>query len=284
MRRAVGIGEAIVQRGLEGLGYTARAVATTHGELHLLQARGSGRLPPVVLLHGLGSRGVDYLPVLARIRPHVRAVIAPDLLGHGRSGAPEVEHEAGALAAALAEGLTTFLDEPAIVYGNSLGGLLALRFALDRPSLVRGLYLASPAGGPSTADELAAMRTLLRLGSHGAALRFLDAIFHDPSPLRHLLALGVRRRFARATPQALIEELDETPAFTAAELASIAAPVHLFWGRGERLFPPSHLAFFREHLPPHAVIEEAHGFGHAPHLDDAAELSRRIVAFTRSTA
>lgn len=250
----------------------------------MLAADGSGTLPPIVLLHGIGSRAVDYLPIMQRLRPHTRAVLAPDLLGHGRSTSSDEGHEASELAAALTEALSESLDEPAIFYGNSLGGLLALRFALDRPMLVAGLYLASPAGAASTAAELAAMRRLFHLASHGAALRFLDAVFHDPAPLRHVLALAVRRRLAGATPRALLAELDETPAFQEGELATLKLPIRLFWGRGERLLPRSHLAYFRAQLPPHAEVEEAPGFGHSPQLDDAGALVQRLLDFAQKSA
>lgn len=264
------------------LGYSTHHTETEHGDVHFMRAKGRGKLPPIVLLHGLGSRGLDYFPLVRRLRSETRAVIAPDLLGHGRSGTPDVAHDVRALSEALSHSLAHALDEPAVVYGNSLGGLAALRFALDRPDLVRGLYLASPAGAASTAEELADLRELLAVDSHGSALRFLDAVFHEPAPLRHVLAFGLRHRFGAPTPRAILAELDETPAFTPEELGTIRAPIRLFWGRGERLFPPSHLEFFRAHLPPHTEIDEAHGFGHAPQLDDAGALASRILDFART--
>ncbi len=279
MRR---IGRALVGAGLQALGYTSHRASTDHGEVHFLRARGRGALPPVVLLHGLGSRGIDYWGLNRLLRPEVRAVLAPDLLGHGRSAVADVAHDAAALTGALGAALAHALDEPAVVYGNSLGGLCALRVAIDRPELVRGLFLASPAGAASSADELEELRQRLSVGSHGDAVRFLDTVIHDPSPLHLVLAFGLRHRFGAPTVGALVGELDTSPAFTRDELASIRAPIHLFWGRGERLFPPSHLEFFRASLPAHTVVEEAVGFGHAPHLDDVEGLARRLVAFART--
>ena len=61
-------------------------------------------------------------------------------------------------------------------------------------------------------------------------------------------------------------------------------PIHLVWGRSERLMPPTHLAFFKDSLPPHATIEEPEGMGHCAHLDDAAALAGKIVAFAQRTA
>src|SRR5678815_2871498 len=116
------------------LGYESRRVATTDGPVHVLDARGDGDLPTVVLLHGLGSWSVDYLPLFSRLRRHVRRIVAPDLLAHGHSGDPVPSGRLPALWDALAGALEATLDEPALVYGNSLGGLAALRLGIDRPA------------------------------------------------------------------------------------------------------------------------------------------------------
>lgn len=273
------VGRAVVRTGLRALGYTSHRAPTDDGDVHFLRAKGHGRLPPIVLLHGLGSQGLDYVSLGRRLRRDVRAVYAPDLLGHGDSSRRDVAHDGDTLTRALGAALAHALDEPAVIYGNSLGGLCALRFALDYPNLVRGLYLASPAGAASSSTELAELRELLAVRDHGEAVRFLDTVVHDPSPLHHVLAFGLRHRFGAATPQALIGELDESPALAPDALRTLRAPIHLLWGRGERLFPRSHLEFFRANLPPHTVIEEAIGFGHAPHLDDLEGLARKIVEF-----
>lgn len=46
----------------------------------------------------------------------------------------------------MTEALDALLPEPAIVCGNSLGGAVALHYALARPEKVLGLVLLSPAG------------------------------------------------------------------------------------------------------------------------------------------
>src|SRR5689334_1348304 len=103
------------------LGYESRRVATEAGDVHVIDARGEGTLPTVVLLHGLGSWSIDYLPLVAKLRKHVRRVVAPDLLAHGLSGDPRPSGELPPLWTALAGALDATLDEPAVVYGNSLG-------------------------------------------------------------------------------------------------------------------------------------------------------------------
>ena len=270
------LAEGALRAALAASGYTSRDVSTRGARVRIVEGRGGGKLPTVVLLHGLGSRGADYLPLLRRIRPHVRRVVAPDLPGHGASEVP-APFDLDACVSALVEALDATLDEPAVVFGNSLGGFSAIRFALERPSLARKLFLASPAGAPSSPDELERTLALLRVESHGHALRFLETVLHrEPGPFRHLVAWGLRRRFSAVRP--LIERVPHAPSFTPDELARLTMPVHLVWGRSERLLPPSHLAFFRAHLRG-ATIEEPHGFGHSPWLDDVSRVARRLIAF-----
>lgn len=266
--------EAAVRAGLAALGYESRDVC----RLHVVQAAGRGDLPTVVLLHGLGSRAADFLPLMQRLRPHVRRVVAPDFPGHGRSDAPGV-FDVASSTDALVRGLGDALDEPAVIYGNSLGGFSAIRFAGARPDRVRGLFLASPAGAPSTPDDFARFQSTLRMDTHATAVRFLETVVHDdPGAFRHLVAWAMRRRFEPVRP--LVDDMPTAPGLTAEEIQSLAVPVHLLWGKSERLLPAKHLDFFRAHLRD-ATIDHAHGFGHAPQLDDVDALARRLVDFTR---
>ena len=109
-----------------------------------------GEGPPAGLLHGLGgaaSNWVELAPVLARDH----RVIVPDLPGHGGSAAlaalPNLEPFADRVALVLEREQAV----PAVVVGHSLGCVVALRLAMRRPELVRGLVLISAAGiGSST--------------------------------------------------------------------------------------------------------------------------------------
>ena len=268
------VAEAALRAGLGALGYRSRDVRG----VRLIEAEGRGDGPPVVLLHGLGSRGADYLPLLQRLRPHVRRVGAPDCPGHGASPAPnpfDIGSSTLALVNALAEAV-----EPAVVYGNSLGGFSAIRFASTRPDRALGIFIASPAGAPSNADDFSQFQATLTVDTHAAAMRFLDkALTIDSAAVRHALAWFMRRRLAPV--RALVDDMPYAPGLTAEEVASLAMPVHLFWGRDERLLPAKHLDFFRTHLR-RATIEEAPGFGHSPHTDDVAAIARKLIDFARS--
>jgi pimeloyl-ACP methyl ester carboxylesterase len=71
---------------------------------------------------------------------------------------------------------------------------------------------------------------------------------------------------------------------TPQDLADLTMPTLLVWGREERILPPSHLAFFRDHLPDHAEIEEWPNFGHCGFLEQPTALCNRVIEFARRAA
>ena len=104
---------------------------------------GSGE--PLVLVHGLGGRAVDFAPMMpALARKH--RVFALDLLGYDGSDRPDVDYSV-----ALETGiLRQFLDNQGLtrvdLAGWSMGGWISLRFAAESPQRVRRLVLLDSAG------------------------------------------------------------------------------------------------------------------------------------------
>jgi pimeloyl-ACP methyl ester carboxylesterase len=198
---------------------------------------------------------------------------------HGFSDRPSELHPAR-LKHALVEAMDATLDEPAVVFGNSMGGIAAVHYALARPERVRGLILCSPSGAMMNEEELRRFFGTFALDTHGKALAFVDRLFARKNRMRHVFAWGVRTQFGDPEVRKLLSSTSPEDLLTPAQLASLRVPVLLLWGRDERILPRHHLEFFRRHLPPHARIEEPEGFGHAPYLDDASAVARRILAFT----
>ncbi len=121
-----------------------RTIPSGDVEIAVTEFPNPGR-PPVVLLHGVGSRGQSWWPVIDPLaaRFHLYQL---DLRGHGASGKPAagylMEHYAEDLDAAL-DALDLPGDETRIM-GHSLGGLVALSWASERPSRAAALVVEDP--------------------------------------------------------------------------------------------------------------------------------------------
>lgn len=111
--------------------------------------------PPVLLLHGFTGHGGSWAEAGKRFAAAGYHVQAPDLLGHGRS--PHPSNSTRYEMAHAADDLKSFLDGPAVgavhLLGYSMGGRLALFFALKYPELVRSLTLVGSSPGIASATE-----------------------------------------------------------------------------------------------------------------------------------
>ena len=116
--------------------------------LHL-HAWGSEDAEPVVCLHGVTGWG-GHFARLAGLALRDRRVLAPDLLGHGRSpSAPP-----WSLDAQIDAILGTVGTSPRTWVGHSYGGRIAWELAARRPELVERLVLLDPALVPGMEDVL----------------------------------------------------------------------------------------------------------------------------------
>jgi lipase len=97
----------------------------------------------VLAIHGLTGHGRRWRTLATRYLSDV-GVLAPDLLGHGRSSyaAPWT---IDANVAALATIVENEADGPVVVVGHSFGGAVALHLAAQCPDLVSGVVLLDPA-------------------------------------------------------------------------------------------------------------------------------------------
>ncbi|KAH8882148.1 hypothetical protein GQ53DRAFT_812250 [Thozetella sp. PMI_491] len=119
----------------------------------------------IVFVHGLGGSSEVYTPLVSALSLDSAATLhLYDFEGHGLSpthplSALSVESLAGDLAGVFAHaGISA--SNPATLVGHSLGSLVAIRFALDNPGLVKKLLLLGPP--PSPLPEAASQASFAR--------------------------------------------------------------------------------------------------------------------------
>lgn len=118
-------------------------VVDVHGVPIAIQEFANPGRSPVLLLHGIGSRGESWWPVIDRLAERFH-VIQVDMRGHGASGKPERGYLMDHYAADLETLIDTLgLDAPRIV-GHSLGALVTLVWASRYPARAAALVLEDP--------------------------------------------------------------------------------------------------------------------------------------------
>jgi 2-succinyl-6-hydroxy-2,4-cyclohexadiene-1-carboxylate synthase len=123
---------------------------THHGPQEASQA--------VLFLHGFMGAAANWTPIIERLGAGVRS-LAVDLPGHGAAtGRSERDYTMDGCAEALAATLDAEAVRRPIVVGYSMGGRLALHFALAYPECCRGLFLESASPGLGTPAQRADRR------------------------------------------------------------------------------------------------------------------------------
>ncbi len=247
----------------------------------------SGEGDPVVLIHGVGSFGRAWKPVVAAMRGQ-RDVIALDLPGFGHSPTLPigVEPNARALAAAVADFLSGLGIENAVVGGNSLGGWVALELA--RLGRARAVVGVSPAGFANRLESALGRAQLLGAGRAAQWRGLTEGLLRRPRG--RVLALGNLVGNPMQTPAAeaiaATRNLADSPAFEGTVNTithdrfsggdEIGVPVTLVWGtRDLILFPWQARRALRE--LPRARLVPLPGAGHVPMWDEPEAIARELL-------
>src|SRR5204863_3269273 len=105
----------------------------------------AGEGPAILLIHGIAGRSEQWLDSM-QLLAEDHTVVAPDLLGHGRSAKPRGDYSLGAYASGLRDLLVALDEPPATVVGHSMGGGIAMQLAYQFPERVERLALVGSGG------------------------------------------------------------------------------------------------------------------------------------------
>jgi pimeloyl-ACP methyl ester carboxylesterase len=119
------------------------------GVVRINYAEGPASGPPLLLLHGFTGRWQSFLPLLPvlSLRWHI---YAPDHRGHGKSGHVPGQYEAEDYMSDIAAFVGDVVQDPAVVFGHSLGALFALALAERLPDGVRAVIVGDIPLSPAT--------------------------------------------------------------------------------------------------------------------------------------
>lgn len=239
---------------------------------------GEGPLRPLVLLHGLAGDALTWQFNLTALGTD-RAVLAPDLPGHGSStldvGPGHVDDLARWVGALIDAWGLTQVD----LIGHSLGARVALSLAHQRPGIIGRATLIACAGLGSDLDHEFLDRLADACDLEQSRLAAAK-LFAQPGPLVEPMARALTLRQSLPANRAAIRALlDANRADLSERLVTRdwapAVPVQLIWGADDSIVPPPPANLVPAGIPFHLLP----GAGHMPHVEAASRVNALIGSF-----
>lgn len=219
----------------------------------------------LLLLHGLSGSSRWWARNVPTLAERYRVLI-PDMVGFGRSRrigrVPSLDRMSDLLAAWIGA-----LDLGQVhLAGHSMGGQIAIHFAVRHPDLLRRLVLVDPAGIPRPLTPRDVVRFALEIAPlwRWGDPSFLPVIFGDAWTAGPRTLLGAIGHVLRDDVRAL--------------LPRIQAPTLVVWGERDSWVPLAHAAEFRREIPT-AELTVLRGTGHNPMVDRPEDFNRLLLRF-----
>jgi pimeloyl-ACP methyl ester carboxylesterase len=242
--------------------------------------------PPLVLLHGFGAMIEIWHRALRCMAPAATCYV-PDLYGFGYSAAlhrPDKRIWVEQVAALLRD----VVREPAVLVGNSLGGMVAAQVARAYPQQVRALALVDSTGLSGTARlysrterffyrivQTPGLGEMLAgvLGRPFGVRQFLMALYYRKEQITPHFVATLSGPFRRPhTARFCLRVLRDFEALALdVRPGEISAPTLLLWGEQDPVLPPLMAYRLKSEMIPHADIRIIPQSGHCP-FDETPEV------------
>ena len=230
-------------------------------------------------------------------------MIAPDLIGHGRSAKPRGDYSLGAYAAGVRDLLAVLGFERGTVVGHSLGGGIAMQFAYQFPEYVERMALISSGGLGQEVHPLLRAATLpgsewvlpllarewsvtrRRCGPHGGR----QARPGRPGPTWPSSPAATPRWCEEGASEAFLDTMrsvidpdgQQVSALDRLYLAD-QLPTMIVWGDSDPVIPVEH-GRNAHRIVAHSRYVEIEGSGHWPMLDAPDRIVRELTEFMEET-
>ncbi len=253
------------------------------------ERHGSGM--PLLFISGTGGNLAEIPHLIESYSWHTE-FIPFDGRGCGRSDKPDGDYSMAGYAADAAGLLDALGIADAVVYGSSMGGMVAQELALLHPACVRALILGCTTAGvirgarPSSETVQKMVRNQSLSGDEG-----IEAGWE----------LGYSRAYINANREAMLARSRATSPFAAGRdsymrqviaaaqhdthdrLRHVACPVMIIHGEDDVMIPVEN-AHQLKRLIPHAELRILPGMGHGYNLEAQAEADALVIEFTKRHA
>jgi pimeloyl-ACP methyl ester carboxylesterase len=260
-------------------GVESRSVQVAGHRVHYL-AKGAGDGPVVVLVHGLGGHGEDWLNLSDYLVKAGYRVYLPDLPGYGRSEQPadfsySVHDEA--------EAVVGFLDALGLkqvdLGGWSMGGGVVQHVAIKHPERVRRLMLFDAVG----LDQMPTFDVRLFTPATPAELDQLDALLYpNPPKVPGFIARDILRHSSMNAwvIHRALDSMRTGQEATDTLLPELKMPLLIVGGAEDRIIPLSQGETMHR-LVPRAELDVFPGCGHMAPTQCAARIGPKVIEFVK---
>jgi 2-hydroxy-6-oxonona-2,4-dienedioate hydrolase len=238
---------------------------------HVVQ-QGEPGATPVVFMHGLVGLNDHWEDLVERIKHRARCT----MLEMPLLQMPEHDCSIEGVTRVTERFLREHVPAGAVLVGNSFGGHVALRIAIQSPQLVRGLVLA----GSSGLIEKTIVSTIEIRPSRTWLKSKIDELYFDPSHVRpqdvdrafeSLSQRGSARAMVRLSRSARRDVLRN-------QVGQIQAPTLLVWGRQDVVTPPEAAENFKQ-LIPRSRLVWVDRCGHVPMAEGTEVFAAEMLKF-----
>jgi len=261
----------------------------------------AGKGPVLLLVHGMAGSSMTWRHVIPALAQRY-TVLAPDLLGHGRSDKPRGEYSLSAHVNTLRGLLDALGLQRATVVGQSLGGGVAMQLAYEFPERCQRLVLVNSGGlgrevnlilrgltlpGADYVFPLVCSPRLRDAGSRVATWLRRAGVRSTPASQEiwrsyaSLADAPTRRAFFRGLRDVI--DLGGQAVSALSRLYRAAAlPTLIVWGAQDPFIPVRHGIAAHKAIPG-SRLEIFEGVGHYPHCEAPERFVEVLVDFIAST-
>jgi 4,5:9,10-diseco-3-hydroxy-5,9,17-trioxoandrosta-1(10),2-diene-4-oate hydrolase len=247
----------------------------------------------IILLHGLGSCVETWKYTIGTLAQRHR-VYAVDIVGCGRSDKPSTTYSLAYQAQFIKAFMDTLNLKRASLIGNSMGGGVALQFALLFPQQVEKLVLANSLGFgkeialPLRLASLPFVGQLFRPSRSSTAVVLKQSVYNSSVINQDWVEIFYQIATLPGAQQALQSQIKANIDFwgvrssvygsIVAQLACISVPTLIIWGQQDRVLPVAHSQVAAECMP-NACLRIFNFCGHWPQVEHPEEFNSLTLKF-----
>ncbi|MBP1748884.1 MAG: putative hydrolase or acyltransferase of alpha/beta superfamily [Deltaproteobacteria bacterium] len=236
-----------------------------------IEKYGSG--VPIVFIHGAGGSTLSWVFQKAYFEG-THTVILVDLPGHGISDSPSLGSISG-----CADALKNTFEDNAIasafIVGHSMGGAVAMDFAMRYPALVRGIVLIGTGARLKVYPEI--LESVLK-DKEKTARMIIDTAFSTAFPAR--LKEKAFTEYMKNDAKTIFNDFTACDGFNVmGRLNSVSVPALVICGTEDRFTPVKYSQYLSDSIPG-AELVLIEGAGHMVMIEKPGEVNSAIQVFT----